>query len=246
MGRIIYSARDDTYQSFGREMRGLTDRLQSGICRAAIGSFDDDLWAKALRCGEESVTVRAQYGFGGVSSSKVYLPDGSEHDGWTIGLNTLAAVASESVKLLARIHAQCELHCWFSEDHREWFKDQLAAAIEADLLDAEYRAPLIEWLGNARGPIVLSYSVCDEFPSPAMLEKFQGGECAYEAFEQSGMSEEQLFDECLATLQETPSLRITPENNAAMRYGSRPCTIWDVERSWRKHLHQIGAKASTI
>lgn len=97
---------------------------------------------------------------------RLHLPTGEQLDPWTIGLNTALAMGGDVLRLVARIHGQCELHGFVEGRHRAW----LAGLIEHGLRDRIFRQgmgweALIPWLRSSSDEsVVTSYSVCDSFP----------------------------------------------------------------------------------
>jgi hypothetical protein len=93
-------------------------------------------------------------------------------DLFSLLLNTAYLLGSNSVKLAARIHGQCELHCWIAEQNKEW----IAGIIEQSLYWGIYRQDMgwddvISLLRkNATEPVVLSFSVCDSFPNAKVAD----------------------------------------------------------------------------
>lgn len=93
-------------------------------------------------------------------------------DPFTISLNTALAIGSDAVKLAARIHGQCELHCWVSGANRQW----LVGIIQQGLACGLYRQAqgwdnVLTLLGaESDSPVVLSYSVCESFPNPTVAK----------------------------------------------------------------------------
>lgn len=73
----------------------------------------------------------------------------------------------DSLKLFARLHAQCEIHAWVAGKNRAWMAKIIAEGLESGL----YRQnvgwdQVIEMLGRSKTePVVTSYSVCEQFPS---------------------------------------------------------------------------------
>lgn len=100
-----------------------------------------------------------------------------------VELNTALAAGSDVVRLAAKIHGWCEDHCWVEGPDRVW----MAAIIDEGLRTGIYRrglwytdgpdAPRDKWSDQGWGnvaellrshddePVVLSYSVCDQFPN---------------------------------------------------------------------------------
>ncbi len=93
-------------------------------------------------------------------------PDGKRHAVWPIFLNTALRLGSDAVKLLVRLNAQCEIHCWCDGPNRAW----LAGIIDDGLRDGTLRAGMgwdavSELLRRRDGePVVTSYSVTRQFP----------------------------------------------------------------------------------
>lgn len=92
---------------------------------------------------------------------------GRKLDSWTFSLNTALVLGNEQVRFLARLHGQCEIHGWVEGLHRNW----LAGVIERGRELGFYRADagwesVIELLRRRDDePVVMSYSVCDQFPN---------------------------------------------------------------------------------
>lgn len=244
MGRVIFATRDTgEFSQQSRDMRGTSDFMAEAICRNMVGEFDDEFWAPVLGCQPNEVRWKAQYQWSGVLDGKVSLPDGRKLSAWSVAMNTLKAVASEPIKLLIHIHAQCEIHAWVDEPNREWFADSIETLMEEGVLSESYWRPLITWLREtAKGPIVLSYSVCDEFPTPSMIPEFREAECAYEACEKAGWSAERLWDECFARLKAEKTLELNPDRVANTTFDAN-LTPYDVRRFWREH-HERSTPAS--
>jgi hypothetical protein len=93
--------------------------------------------------------------------------DGTRHGVWTVLLNTAMRVGSRPMKFLARMHAQCEIHGWVEGRNRAW----LAKIVDQGLKDRLYREGMgwdeVRTLLRARDdePVVMSYSVCMQFPN---------------------------------------------------------------------------------
>jgi hypothetical protein len=113
----------------------------------------------------------------------VFERDGVALDNFELMLNTVLAGGTDEQCLLARLHAQCEIHAYVEGPDRAW----LANLIEHGLADGVFRESLTpEIPPGVRGeprdngwhdvvallrhradePVVTSYSVCDEFPNP--------------------------------------------------------------------------------
>lgn len=88
-------------------------------------------------------------------------------DSFALSLNTALALGSDAVKLAARIHGECELHCWVSGANRQW----LAGIIQQGLDCRLYRQAqgwddvMALLVADSDSPAVLSYSGCERFPN---------------------------------------------------------------------------------
>ena len=103
------------------------------------------------------------------------------------GLNRVLRLHSQPLMLMARIHAQCESHCWVDGPHRAW----LAAIIEQGRGCSLFR-PMMGWedvmqmlLQDQREPVFLSYSVSGTWPPYAedlsIPEQYDRGEAELRA-----------------------------------------------------------------
>ena len=144
-----------------------TPEMAAQLSRAREGQFTPDLEASFVGGHRDIFTYK-----------------GMPVDNFSLILNTVLAVGSDPLCLFARLHGQCEIHAYVEGPHRAW----LADVIEQGLLDGLYRevlAPEITPGVRAQGefpmgwrdvvallrhgddqPVVTSYSVCDQFPSP--------------------------------------------------------------------------------
>lgn len=96
-----------------------------------------------------------------------FIIEGQEIDPINIALNTALAVGGDPLKLLARIHGQCEMNCFVRGENRKWLADIIQRGRSTNLFRSgkgwELVADLL--LQEFANPIVLSYSICMEFPS---------------------------------------------------------------------------------
>lgn len=96
-----------------------------------------------------------------------------------IDLNTALVAGSDQVALAAKIHGWCEDHCWVEGTDRAWLADLIEHGLQTGLYrrgmgwegPAQYHTgPGVVPLLRARDdePVVMSYSVCDQFPNSAV------------------------------------------------------------------------------
>lgn len=103
-------------------------------------------------------------------------------DSFDLVLNTACRVGGDPLKLAARIHGQCEIHGWCDGKDRAWLASIINDGLRAGLFRRGLRPELApgqpgEWqsqgwenvtrLLRSRDdePVVMSYSVCDQFPN---------------------------------------------------------------------------------
>jgi hypothetical protein len=91
-----------------------------------------------------------------------------------LALNTAVAMGSDPVRLLAKLHGQCEIHCYVEGPNRAWLADIVEQGMKDNILrtfgklkgDGWGWHTVIELLRSRDdGPVVCSYSVCDRFPN---------------------------------------------------------------------------------
>lgn len=101
------------------------------------------------------------------SSSGHLLIEGRPVENWIISLNTAMALGNDAVRLLARLHGQCEIHCYVEGHNRAWLAKVIRQGRRAHVLrDRQGWDELAAFLDDrADAPVVCSYSVCDSFPA---------------------------------------------------------------------------------
>lgn len=109
-------------------------------------------------------SFRASFGMG----DGHFVIEDQPVDWLAIQLNTAFAIGNAQLKLLARLHGQCELNPWIPASESMW----MAGTIKDGLRSGVYRQGMgwecvLDLLDKAEEPIVISYSVTDGFPSPS-------------------------------------------------------------------------------
>jgi hypothetical protein len=94
-------------------------------------------------------------------------PGGEGVSPFICALNTAWVMGSDPVKLMARLHGQCEIHAYVEGPNRAWLADIIERGREVGIMRAEMGWESVIELLRARddGPVVTSYSVCDQFPN---------------------------------------------------------------------------------
>lgn len=106
---------------------------------------------------------------GGMGSD--FIVEGERIATWLVSLNTALAIGNDVVCLFARLHGQCEIHCWIDGLHRHWLAQLIRTGRATGLMRSEQGWESVADLLDSRtdGPVVCSYSVCDQFPNFACL-----------------------------------------------------------------------------
>jgi len=92
------------------------------------------------------------------------------YDTFTMSLNTAVVMGSDTIELLARLHGTCEIHGYVEGEHREWLAEIIDEGRETKVLRPDQGWEDVAALLRSRGdePVVMSYSVCDQFPDAAL------------------------------------------------------------------------------
>jgi hypothetical protein len=128
-------------------------------------------------------------------------------DSFEIALNTAHIMGNDPIKLATRIHGQCEIYCYVEANNKNW----LAEIIEKGMKTKIYRAnqgweDVISLLKSSKdSPIVLSYSVCDQFPS-ASAANYSDYEGWYD------LSDEQKWNMGIEGIRKEHGLEMKPDN----------------------------------
>jgi hypothetical protein len=244
VSRIYFHSQDGT-----AELRG-SERAHMGIlcCDMFIASLgeiwdwkDNRSWTRELFPAGHYV-LKAGREFNGPSYAQcceTYLRVGDAEillggkpvSGWTIGLNTALAMGNQVIKLFARLHGQCEIHCFVRGENRAWLSDIMAEGLLEGICRRDQGwEDVIQLLRSTdKLPVVCSYSVCRQFPNAAVAltlfagfldeaERDEDREAAFERFDELPASERW----ALAYVKLHPSLELQPDNWDAYRFGDLP------------------------
>lgn len=93
--------------------------------------------------------------------------DGTPLQNFSLQLNTILAIGNDPLCLAARLHAQCEIHCYVEGPNRAWLAEVIEAGLGVNIFrDGEGWDKVITLLRlRDDEPVVTSYSVCDSFPT---------------------------------------------------------------------------------
>jgi hypothetical protein len=145
-----------------------------------------------------------------------YLLMGDKRVGvFSMGLQTMLDAGNDQMKLLARIHGQCEIHAWVEGPNRAW----VANIIDRGLATSFYRKDM-GWESVAGllrraddSPVVMSYSVCDGFPNRGLDADYANDTCDEYGERWYELPFETRWEHCIKTLRERdPLMEIKPDN----------------------------------
>lgn len=202
MSRIYFHSPSETREIYGRErawMGVLTEGTALGVL--GIDRFGADRYLKALPLDAYPHRSRKGWDDRGTGSAILladslrtwisgigqnrWRVDGEDYDCWQLNLNTCLAIGNDALKLCARLHAQCEIHCWIDGTNRSWLAGLVRQGVQCGVMrDAGYPrrdgppeppetwygrrqwSDLADWLeSRSDEPVVCSYSVCAQFPN---------------------------------------------------------------------------------
>lgn len=97
-----------------------------------------------------------------------------EYVPWHVELNTALTYGSDVIAFITRLHAQCEIHGYVSEEDRPWLASLIEKGLEQGTLREEtqgygngWRDVIALLLNGDGGPVVSQYSVCNGFHGSA-------------------------------------------------------------------------------
>lgn len=91
-------------------------------------------------------------------------------DVFSVALNTVLAMGSDPLCLLARLHGQCEIHAWIDGPNRAWMADLIDQGRASGIMRRQqgWEAVAAFLRESATEPVVTSYSVTDGFPNASV------------------------------------------------------------------------------
>lgn len=91
--------------------------------------------------------------------------NGKQYGLFEVELNTAMLAGADGIKLMCRLHGQCEIHCWVEYKNLFWFADIVQKAFDQKMLrTGQGWEEVIPFLRYSESEVVLSYSVSDSFP----------------------------------------------------------------------------------
>ena len=150
----------------------LTDEFGVADNEAVLRHVVDPTHPCAKQSGEQFIRSLALH-----TGSSSFGPSPLIYEGKPVALfdahlNTALAFGSDSVKLAARLHGQCEVHAYVEGGNRKWLADLFQQGLATGIFRSKLRSynqgydEVIKLLlCRDDEPVVTSYSVCDSFPN---------------------------------------------------------------------------------
>jgi hypothetical protein len=106
------------------------------------------------------------------SDEKFLVLDNKPINPWHLMLNTVLSIGSDTLRFMARLHAQCEIHSYVRGKNRNWLAGIIERGREEDILrdDVGWEDTVKMLRSNNKETVVLSYSVCDSFPNGSVAD----------------------------------------------------------------------------
>ena len=141
-----------------------------------FGLLPDDSYLRALNGHDLLAAWETWFMAGMMSEAKFQLPDSRCLDVWDVALSTAVAIGNDQLRLLARLHAQCEIFGWVAGQDREWLAGIIADGLTTGLLREgvgwQEVAAMLE--ADTKEPVVTSYSVTESFPDAWWVAEAEG------------------------------------------------------------------------
>jgi len=175
MSSIAFHTKEKTVYVGGRE-RAYCSVLIGNIFRSIVDlegmRFDGDKAKRifvALGLGEDPAPMMLRYALSTAGGGMREIA-GEEWDLFQCELNTIVKIGSDSMKFIAWIHGQCEIHLWVDGPNRAWLADIIDEGLKIGILREESQGydgwgKVAELLRESdEGEVVTSYSVTESFP----------------------------------------------------------------------------------
>ena len=222
MSRVYFHMLDGTVEVHGSE-RAHGRQLAEALGGSLMSRYTRELGLSEMYARPGMLSIH----FGGRDTFDF---GGRPWNGWHLILNTSIALGSDALRFLTRMHAQCEIHGWIAGEHRAWLADLVQQMIDDKIVRPEvpstyrpevpfstgWRALVAALRRTAEHPVVMSYSVCEQFPRSSLWHEppiAEENDIA-EAFDD--LSEAEQWTACMPSI---AHVQITPENLRTQGFG---------------------------
>ncbi len=260
MSRVYFHSPSGEAELWGGE-RAWLGLLVSDIALGFIGVHDCDRMRQLIKPGDELLNERyyprqsEQITWTDRLKMSLRVGDGDGTLAWngkpissfSLLLNTACAVGSDAVKLAARIHGQCELHCYVEGTDRAWLAGIIGQGLESGVFRRKTRYPdrSEDWecvtaflLARDDEPVVLSYSACEQFPNPYEAGWTPpAGEDIYDSW--SDLPQQDQWGIAMTALRrQGGGLRMDPAKWAGFKFGHELSMLDLLAADWQERLER--------
>ena len=156
---------------------------------------------------------------------------------------------SDVIKLLARLHAQCDIHAYVRGKNRNWFADIIEHGREYNILrkDQGWEEIVKMLRKNDRETVVTSYSVCESFPNAGVADWKAPYNKEYDEPDWDkwyDISDDRQWYLALRGLRKNGSklIEFCPETRNDVRFGPTGMTVFDLHDKLYKRRNVLNPK----
>lgn len=223
MSRIYFHSMAEDAEVRGSE-RAMGANLCTKITMAMMPDIEDNIPFYRDLIGEDQYPFKPPFRADSVDcylrvSQNPLNVCGSEMDLFTLSLNSAMVIGGNALRLLARLHGQCEIHTWVDGPNRAWLARIIDEGLESRLMRAKsgWESVSAMLLRRDDEPVVTSYSVCRQFPNQSIAgipydENNEDVFCDLTVDEQWRLS--------MAGLNKVPKMEMRPDDWKDYRFGN--------------------------
>ena len=187
MSRVYFHFEDGEDVEVRGAERAWASRVCNSLALALVGDQYDSWIAKYINPKHYLHSMKGEAwersfpaAVGADYRGDLFVREGKAVESFSLVLNTATVLGSEPVRLLARLHAQCEIHAWLEEANRKWYAEKISLGLRDKVLRRsmgwEELAERLTDIKSHPGAVVTSYSVCEQFPHPMGADEYRGDE----------------------------------------------------------------------
>lgn len=123
---------------------------------------------------------------------------------FTVSLNTAVVSGSDPIRLLGRMHGQCEIHGYMEGEDRAFIADVIEEGRKGRILrpDAGWENVIEHLRERDDEPVVTSYSVTESFPNPYVVKEtgIRHLDCDHKIDEWYDLTDKEKWDDAMAAI----------------------------------------------
>lgn len=182
MSSLFFHSKNDKVTLYGSE-RAYMGLIINNLMLSVIGDpLSAESWLRPLFPEQHYLKRLDRFSFARSAPTvlrvsydlKLMLPDIGSIDVWIMALNTAMVAGGDELKLFARLHGQCEVHCWITGFHdKQWLAKIIRSGLRKGIMrkNQNWEKVVAFLLTTGNDTVVCSYSVCESFPNTSCLPK---------------------------------------------------------------------------